>query len=348
MPGMDDEIRKILKQAIEAEIEGFELYSRGAKRTKKAEVRALLNRLANDEAKHKRILEDELELLTNPRASFVRLERGTTPVAELEERLAAAESAAVAMREAAEELAVFRERVEQELETAAEVQRRLLPKGMPSVRGLKVSGKSMMARRVGGDYFDFKVDGDRLFLAIGDVMGKGLPAALLMATMRAAWRAEVAGRFRPAEVLRLVNEATFEDFNSSRSFASFISAEYDARTGKLSFANAGHPSPLFLGRDEMEASEIITSDLLIGIEPRTTFSSTKLELSPGDIVLLYTDGLTEALKPAGAEERIAELLAEKRDLDADGIRDALNSAAIDLVKERGITDDATVLVLKKL
>ncbi len=344
---MDDEIRKILRDAIEAEKEGFELYSQGAKRAKKAEVRALLNRLANDEAKHKRILEDELELLTNPRASFLKLERGTTSVAELEERLEAAESAAMAMREAAQELVEFRERLERELETAAQVQRRFLPKAMPSVRGLDMSGKSIMARRVGGDYFDVTVDGNRLFLAIGDVMGKGLPAALLMATMRAAWRAEVAGGFHPAEVLRLLNEATFDDFNSSRSFASFISGEYDAATGKISFANAGHPPPLFLGRGEAEASEIVTTDLLIGIEPKATFSSTDLELSPGDILVLYTDGLAEALKPVGGEERIAELVVDNRELSANGIKNALNSAADDAVKERGISDDATVLVLKR-
>ncbi|MHB0977490.1 MAG: SpoIIE family protein phosphatase [Candidatus Aquicultorales bacterium] len=342
---MEDEIKKVLESAIQAEKDGFKTYSEAAKKTDKAEIRAVFNRLANDEIKHRRILETELELLTNPRSSFISLERETTSIGDLEEQLVAAESAAMTFREATEELVDYRERIEQELRMAQEVQARLLPRKMPRADGLDVSGRSVPARRVGGDYFDFSTSDGYLYVAVGDVMGKGLPAALLMATVRAAWKAEVAGGFNPPEILSLINEATFEDFSSSRSFVSFISGQYDEEGSVFSFANAGHPPPFHLISDRADPEEIITSDILIGIDLDAEFSSARVSLGPGDIILLYTDGLTDIF--ADDPDTIPRLLSASRAKTAKGIQEVLLREALKRTSDR-VADDVTVVVIKKL
>lgn len=344
---MDDEIKKILREAIEAEIEGYNLYAGAAKTARKAEVKAIFNRLANDEIKHRKILEAELKLMVDPRAAFVTLERETTPVSELEERLVAAESATMALRETTEELSEYRDRVQRELDMAEIVQRRMLPKGVPKLPGLEVEGRSKMARQVGGDYFDFSLRNDHLSFAIGDVMGKGMPAAILMATLRAAWRAEVVGGFDPPKVLRLMNEALHEDMATANSFVSLISADYDVPTGALSFANAGHMPPFYLPAGADEVHQVISQDILIGIDPSAEYTATRLLLDEGDLLLFYTDGLTDAIRKAGGERQIQEMLVEDRSLGAREIVDIL-LARVDSLGAEGVVDDATVIVLKKV
>jgi serine phosphatase RsbU (regulator of sigma subunit) len=239
-------------------------------------------------------------------------------------------------------------RATQELEIAKQVQARLFPQNRPQLKTVDYAGTCLQARQVGGDYFDFlNLGPNRLGLIIGDVSGKGIAAALLMANLQASLRSQLSLAFdQPQALLRAVNRLFYDNTGES-AYASLLFAEYDDATQRLRYANCGHLSGLLLRRDgDLERLE--SNSTLLGMFREWDCSMQEQELFPGDVLALYTDGVTEAMNDRGEEfgERLlVEALRQYRELPCQ----ALLAAIVDGVQRFGSReqyDDITVIVAK--
>ncbi|MGK7930381.1 MAG: PP2C family protein-serine/threonine phosphatase [Microcystaceae cyanobacterium] len=204
-----------------------------------------------------------------------------------------------------------KERQDRELEIASEIQERLLPRKCPTIQGVELAARCQTASRVGGDYYDFipsnydKFSGDQndvdalWSIVIGDVMGKGVPAGLIMTMTRGMLRAEVLNRHSPAQVLRHLNRVMYSDLESSRRFVTLFYSEYDPKRRILSFSNAAHNPPLLWQAKSRSISRLDTMGMLIGLEIDSDYEDDTFQLEIGDTILYYTDGLTDAVSPRG-------------------------------------------------
>jgi serine phosphatase RsbU (regulator of sigma subunit) len=207
-------------------------------------------------------------------------------------------------------------RATQEIEIARQVQARLFPQVHPEVETLEYAGRCVQARQVGGDYFDFLDLGQqRLGLVVGDVSGKGIAAALLMANLQANLRSQYAlALTQPERLLRSVNDLFYANTVQS-AYASLFFAEYDARSCRLRYANCGHLAGLILRADN-SLFRLDSNATLIGLFQDWTCKFDDFELLPGDLLALYTDGVTEAANERGeefAEEGLIQRLRRYRD-----------------------------------
>jgi serine phosphatase RsbU (regulator of sigma subunit) len=199
-----------------------------------------------------------------------------------------------------------------ELAIAKQVQTRLFPQHQPLIRTLVYAGICHPARTVGGDYYDFLDLGSRrLGLVLADIAGKGIGAALLMANLQAALRSQCATAWeQPERFLRSVNQLLYEN-TAEGDYATLFFAEYDDDTRKLRYSNCGHPPALLLrGDDSLE--RLGATCTVVGLFEKWDCTMEERELAPGDAVLLYTDGVTEALNDDGEEFGEERLLAAAR------------------------------------
>jgi serine phosphatase RsbU (regulator of sigma subunit)/predicted enzyme related to lactoylglutathione lyase len=204
-------------------------------------------------------------------------------------------------------------RVAQELEIAKQVQTRLFPQTAPRLATLDYSGACLQAREVGGDYYDFLDLGrERLGLVVGDISGKGIAAALLMANLQASLRSQCAiASDQPQRFLQCVNQLFYEN-SADSAYATLFFAEYDDRMRRLRYANCGHLCGLLL-RHNGSLERLDSTCTVLGIFPQWECITRERPLCPGDTLALYTDGLTESFNDDGAEfgeERLAESLRE--------------------------------------
>ena len=188
-----------------------------------------------------------------------------------------------------------RERIEQELRVARQIQRSLLPEATPELYGWRLTAYYKPAREVGGDFYDFlELENGRLGLVVGDATGKGIPAALVMATTRGMLRAVAQSLDSPGEVLARVNDALCPDIPSEM-FVTCFYAILDPKSGTLRYANAGHDLPyLWHGGD---AEELRARGMPLGLMPEMSYDESEAVLREGDCVLFYSDGLVEAHDP---------------------------------------------------
>jgi serine phosphatase RsbU (regulator of sigma subunit)/predicted enzyme related to lactoylglutathione lyase len=250
-------------------------------------------------------------------------------------------------RKHAEKLEAER-RAAQELEIARQVQARLFPQIRPELKTLEYAGICLQARLVGGDYFDFLSLGpQRLGLIIGDVSGKGIAAALLMANLQASLRSQSALAYnQPEALLRSVNRLFFEN-TGDNAYASLFFAEYDDAARRLRYANCGHLSGLLLRRDG-NVEQLESTSTLLGLFSEWDCSMREQELSPGDVLALYTDGITEASDERGeefGERSLIDALRQHRNLSCEG----LLTAIVDKVQRFSSQeqhDDITAIVAK--
>ena len=239
-------------------------------------------------------------------------------------------------------------RAAQELEIAKQVQARLFPQIKPELQTVEYAGICLQARQVGGDYFDFLSLGPhRLGLVIGDVSGKGIAAALLMANLQASLRSQSALAFdQPEALLRSVNRL-FYDNSSENAYASLLFADYDEATHRLRYANCGHLSGLLLRRDS-NVEQLESTSTLLGLFREWDCAMGEQELSPGDVLALYTDGITEASNERGeefGEAGLIELLRQHQNLSCQ----ALLNIIVDRVRRFSSQeqhDDITAIVAK--
>jgi serine phosphatase RsbU (regulator of sigma subunit) len=235
-----------------------------------------------------------------------------------------------------------------ELEIATQVQARLFPQRLPPSRTLEYAGLCIQARRVGGDYYDFLDLGrERLGLVVGDIAGKGMAAALLMANLQANLRSQCATALdEPERFLRSVNQLFFENTIES-AYATLFFAEYHAGEQRLRYANCGHLSGLLLRRDgALERLE--STGTVLGLFEEWGCSIGERHLGAGDVFILYTDGITEAFDAAGeeyGEARLVRSLKRCRDLPAE----AMLAAIVDEVRTfspHEQRDDITLIVAR--
>lgn len=239
-------------------------------------------------------------------------------------------------------------RVAQELEIARQVQARLFPQIQPELKTVEYAGICLQARQVGGDYFDFlNLGPQRLALIIGDVSGKGIAAALLMANLQASLRSQSSLAFdQPQALLRSVNRLFYDNTDES-AYASLFLAEYDDATRRMRYVNCGHLSGLLLRKDG-NVEQLESTSTLLGLFKEWDCSMQEQELFPGDVLALYTDGVTEARNDQGEElgERfLIEALRQHRELSCQG----LLAAIVDGVRRLGSQeqhDDITAIVAK--
>lgn len=206
-------------------------------------------------------------------------------------------------------------RAARELEIARQVQARLFPQRMPAVRTLEYSGACVQAREVGGDYYDFLDLGqERLVMVIGDIAGKGIAGALLMANLQANLRSQCAiAADEPRRFLRSVNQLFYEN-TADGDYATFFFAEYNDKTGRLRYTNCGHLAGLLL-RGDGALERLPSVATVLGLFEDWDCEVEELQLLPGDTLVLYTDGMTESFNGSGeefGEHRLVEALRRHR------------------------------------
>ena len=253
---------------------------------------------------------------------------------------------------------VAQERMRRELALAAEVQQRLLPSCAPKGVAMEVAGFCEPARGVGGDYYDFINfdNSSQLGLAIADVAGKGMPAALLMSTVQATLRSLTARNGSntpaPSELSSIVSKLNRLLFNTTNGehYVTFFYATFDETTQRLTYVNAGHNPPLYLQADsDFEVRQLTSGGLVAGAFEHAAYEQETVQMKPNDLLFLYTDGLSEALNVEGEEfgtNRIMDTLRSIKTLSADQIRDVVVRRVKEWCSGMSLYDDLTFVVMK--
>ena len=241
-----------------------------------------------------------------------------------------------------------KERIASELHVASQIQQKMLPNGSMIYDNVEIFGKLVPAREVGGDLFDYIIRDEKLFFCIGDVCGKGTPAAMLMASIHSLLYAFTLHENNPARVVHALNEVA-SDGNEDCLFFTFFIGVLDLPTGRLRYCNAGHNAPFILG-DELMMLDC-DPNAPIGPMDDAEFSLQTITLSPGSTIFLYTDGLTEANNAEGQElglERTKEVLNDcvKRRLKPEDIVSTVTEAVHRFAMGAEQSDDLTMLAVR--
>mgnify|MGYP002400287461 CR=1 FL=1 len=247
-----------------------------------------------------------------------------------------------------------RERLDQELKIASQIQRKLLPHGVPAIPGLELYGWMYAAKEVGGDYYDFVLDpsGKSLFFCVGDVSGKGVPAGLVMASARSALRSLVErGTRSTLEIVLSLNRLLCSDLDQEM-FLSFVLMRYDAPSGEIQFCGAGHENLLIWRHARQDIEVQKTGGMVLGLTTRAEeqFVERRLDLAPGDGLVLYTDGVTEALNEQREQFTLERLVETARRHAHQSPKPALHAVLGDVLRFKGRAtqrDDITLLVVKR-
>ena len=254
------------------------------------------------------------------------------------------------------------ERVDRQLSIGAEIQAQLLPDRCPVIEGVELAARCRPAFQVGGDYYDFiptrpeligrRRERGRWALVMGDVMGKGVPAGLLMTMLRGMLRAEVLSGLPPDRILHDLNQLAQEDLAQSHRFVTLFYSDFDPRSKRLRYSNAAHNPPLLWRAQHRSIGRLDAAGLLIGLQPEADYGLGEVRLEPGDVLLYYTDGVTEASGITGDRFDEARLI---RTLDmacrsGQGSQGILNTLFERLDRFVGndhqLEDDASMVVLK--
>jgi sigma-B regulation protein RsbU (phosphoserine phosphatase) len=244
---------------------------------------------------------------------------------------------------------VEQKRLANELAVASEIQLRLHPAAPPNINNYDLMGVSFPCYEVGGDYFDFieKRDG-RFVITVGDVSGKGTGAALLMSSIHAAVRAQCTTRLSPSEIVSEINQYIYDNTPSNRYITLFYS-ELDPRTHRLTYINGGHNPPLLV-RASGEVTGLDIGGFPVGITPFGDYHEGLVQLDPGDVLVIYSDGVTESQNEAGEEfdeARLIEIVQRHRGRTAAGLRDRIDEALQKFVGKAKTVDDLTLVILKR-
>ncbi len=244
--------------------------------------------------------------------------------------------------------ALDKQKLEEELNVARQIQRNLLPRTLPTGPYFEVAAFSQPSRQVGGDFYDFfDLPGQRLGLVIADVSGKGLGAALLVSQLQAILKSEVRNRRSIAESIGNTNTFVTE-ITSAEQFATMVYAELDPAAGALTYANAGHNYPIVVRRDGSHA-RLESGGLVLGVIPDVAYEVSTLSIQSGDVIFLFTDGLSDLEAPDGdgfGEERIVEMVIQNRHLTPERLAQEVVRHATEFSAGELGFDDLTFVVLK--
>ncbi len=240
--------------------------------------------------------------------------------------------------------------LQNELNVASKMQQSILPTVFPSGDDYISFASMEPARNVGGDFYDFmSLEDGRVGLAIADVSDKGVPAALFMMSSRTLLKGAAIGNELPGATLEEVNNLLCDD-NEAFMFVTLLYAAYDPSTGELSYANGGHNSPVIVHPSGETTVLPVTGGIALGVMPEFEFAQNKIELEPGDTLVLYTDGVTEAMNESGEEygmDRLREILAAAPSKDAEHITNEIFQSIREFAGEAPQSDDITCLTLHR-
>jgi sigma-B regulation protein RsbU (phosphoserine phosphatase) len=242
-----------------------------------------------------------------------------------------------------------KQRRDREMQIAREIQRSLFPAARPTISGFEVAAESLPCYEVGGDHYDMiPLEDGRWALAIADVSGKGAPASILMASVHASLRA-LAGSASPDELVARLNRFLLESTQENR-YVTLFYAELDAVRRRLDYVNAGHVPPFWLG-GRRPAERLGTGGPVLGLLADARYEVGAIELEPGEVVAMVTDGATEALSPGDEEfgdDRVRDAIASASaaGLPADGVMRRVSKEIRDWAGPGGCSDDLTLMVLK--
>ena len=240
--------------------------------------------------------------------------------------------------------------LQNELDIASNMQQSLLPSHFPEGDTFQVYGRMEPARNVGGDFFDIlNREQGRLGVVVADVSDKGVPAALFMMSSRTLIRAMSIGSATPGDVLASVNELLLED-NDSTMFVTLFYAVYDPENGTFTYANGGHNPPLLVHSDGSSEELPLTGGIALGLVPDFEYEEHTLRLMPGDALILYTDGVTEAMNEDQEEftvPRLVEVFKASPPIDAEDTTGRVFGAVHDFAGGADQSDDITCMVLHR-
>lgn len=240
--------------------------------------------------------------------------------------------------------------LEREIKLARNIQMKLLNGEQPHVEDGQLTGISIPARLIGGDYYDFYLlPNGKLRIIIGDVMGKGIPAAMLMILTRGAFRSAAESTKGPGETLTAMNKALFKDLRALGSFVTLFCADWDAETNQLTYANAGHLPPIIIDANKEVREPIEVKGVMLGGLATTIYQEAIFSLQAKDVVLFYTDGIIEARnheKEMYRIDRLRKILVTYHDYQVKEIEQQLIQSIEQFVKEELQQDDITMVLLK--
>ena len=240
--------------------------------------------------------------------------------------------------------------LQNELDVAGKMQQAILPTEFLNKPGYEMFGSMMPARDVGGDFFDvLYLNNGCIGLAIADVSDKGVPAALFMMASRTLLKAAALGLKSPREVLREVNDLLYDD-NDAMMFVTLLYAVYDPATGELTYANGGHNSPLIVHVDGTSTVLPGTNGIALGVMPDMNYDERTVSISPGDAVVFYTDGVTEAINETGEEfgmDRLHQVFAANPPRDSRSATEAVFRAVNEFAGTASQFDDITCLTFRR-
>ncbi|MBI3189123.1 MAG: SpoIIE family protein phosphatase, partial [Ignavibacteriales bacterium] len=246
------------------------------------------------------------------------------------------------------EAEIQNQRMERELEVAAQIQQQILPKKLPKIEGVQLGSMSMPCHAVGGDFYDvFKLDDHRIALVVADVSGKGIPAALLVSTLHASLYAYRELHFSSVDLATKLNQFIYEN-STAEKFITFASCIFDTRTSTIHSVNAGHCFPLII-RADGRMVELKKNGFGLGMLPGSRYEEETVKLGAGDLIVLYTDGISESMnekRDMYGNLRLSKVLSRYRGFLVNEIMDEI---VRDVKKFSGNTsqdDDLTLVLLK--
>lgn len=239
--------------------------------------------------------------------------------------------------------------LEREMATAAKIQQRLLPSSVPGFAGYELAGRNLPCLAVGGDYFDLQLrDEGRLMVAIGDVSGKGLGAALLMALVQGAVRANIVGASNVPDLVSRLNHVVLTN-SGDEQFMTLFCCEIDGASGSLRYVNAGHNPPLLFRRNG-QVERLFSRGMALGILPDRRYEQAEVALEHGDLLALYSDGITESQDPSSAEfgeDRLLECLRELHEQPVGTILERVLDSALGFAGTAPQFDDMTLVLVRR-
>ena len=246
--------------------------------------------------------------------------------------------------------AADKKQMDREFALAREIQQRLLPESPPTIPGYELHGSNTASRQVSGDYFDFRVRSDKkVYMAIADVCGKGVGPALLMASLQASFHAWADESVPVAEMTGRLSEAISRRTGPDR-FITFVLVLLDPATGEIEYTNAGHNPGILLKADK-SMQELSSHGLPLALFPGKPYSSSRFTLSPGDLLFLYTDGVTEANSPEGDEfgfPRLKEFISARVGMPPTEIEEDLLKDLEDHAQGEPFADDRTLVMVRRI
>jgi sigma-B regulation protein RsbU (phosphoserine phosphatase) len=263
-------------------------------------------------------------------------------------------SKAIEMRRLKDENLLFHRRLEKEIEIARKIQLSLLPQQTPDIAGIDIATFNQPAKYVGGDYHDLiALPSGEIGVAIGDVSGKGMPAALLMANVQASIRRCSEDRYSPKEIIQRVNTALCPvcQLIEEHRFMTLFYANLNHQSGELIFSNAGHNYPLIFKQDGSIHNLSYSGGIPCGIFDDFHYDEAKTKLEPHDVFVLYTDGIIESMNAEElifSEERLVDLVSRNLGLSSNEIVDCICKELNEFMGESLQYDDMTLMVLKLL